>query len=42
MAQINFNNIQTSENVASNSVGFFQLKNDGDEAIVRFAHGTVD
>ena len=42
MAQINFNSIQTSDNVTSNSVGFFQLKNDGDEAIVRFAHDSVD
>ena len=42
MAQINFNNIQTSENGTSNGVGFFQLKNDGDEAIVKFAHDTVD
>lgn len=42
MAQINFNNIQSSDNSTSNSVGFFQLKNDGDEAIVRFAHDTVD
>lgn len=40
MAQINFNSIQREEN--GNSVGFFSLKGDGDEAIVRFAHDTVE
>ena len=42
MAQINFNNIQNSDNVSNNNVSFFQLKNDGDEALVRFAHSTVE
>ena len=39
MAQIDFNSIQTESN--GNSVGFFSLKGDGDEAIVRFAHDSV-
>ena len=38
----NFNNMNNSKNVnesnPSSAVGFFSLKNDGDEAIVRFIH----
>lgn len=45
MAYVNFNNLgstTTQETPSSNSVGFFSLKNDGDEAIVRFMHDSTD
>ena len=44
MAQLNFNNIQLSDNnnTQLSNVSFFSLKNDNDEAIVRFAHDSVD
>lgn len=44
MAQINFNSIQSSEGGQANNSGvsFFSLKNDNDEAIVRFVHDTVE
>ena len=42
MAQIDFYSIQNNENSNGNSVGFFSLKSDGDEAIVRFAHDSVE
>lgn len=47
MAKVNFNNIDdealnTSSNAPGSDVGFFQLKNDGDEAIVRFLCDSVD
>ncbi len=47
MAKVNFNNIDdealnTSSNTPGSDVGFFQLKNDGDEAIVRFLCDSVD
>lgn len=42
MAKINFNEINSNENVSNASVGFFSLKNDGDEAIVRIMHDSTD
>ena len=41
MAQVNFDDIDfnnMSGGANNNSVGFFSLKNDGDEAIVRIMH----
>lgn len=45
MAQLSFNSIDNINNTNqqnSNSVAFFSLKNDGDEAIVRIMHDTVE
>lgn len=45
MAQIRFNNIDTAnyQNAQnSNNIGFFFLKNDQDEALVRIMHDSVD
>ena len=45
MARVDFNNIGSSnraESSSPNSIGFFSLKNDGDEAIVRFMHDTTE
>jgi len=36
MAQINLSDVLTGENTQQNQVGFFNLQNDGDEAVVRF------
>lgn len=36
MAQINLSDVFTGENAQQNQVGFFNLQNDGDEAVVRF------
>lgn len=42
MAQINFNDVDfSSSNNSGYSVEFFNLKNDGDEAIVRIMHDSV-
>lgn len=44
MAQVNFNDVDFNSNSGNNSyrVGFFNLKNDGDEAVVRIMHDSVD
>lgn len=43
MAQINFSDVSTSENLSSqNQVGFFNLQNDGDEAVVRFMVDSIE
>lgn len=45
MAQIKFEDIQNTtqgNNTQSPSVGFFSLKNDGDEAVVRIMHDSTD
>lgn len=43
MAKISFDQISTSENNTTNlKVGFFALKDDGDEAIVRFMHDSTE
>ena len=36
MAQINLSDVLTGETAQQNQVGFFNLQNDGDEAVVRF------
>lgn len=41
MAKINFNQINTGSD-SNFQVGFFSLKNDGDEAIVRIMHDSTD
>lgn len=38
MAKINFDQISSNDNSGTFSVGFFSLKNDGDEAVVRIMH----
>ena len=47
MAKVNFNNLDeveqsTSNNGPGSDVGFFTLKNDNDEAIVRFVCDSTD
>ena len=45
MAQINLNDVYTNDgtqNQNNNSVGFFSLKNDGDEAVVRFMVDSIE
>ncbi len=46
MAKMSFDtavsNMNTENNSNSNSIGFFSLKNDGDEAIVRIMHDSVN
>ena len=45
MARVDFNSIGSAtqaESSSPSSVGFFSLKNDGDEAIVRFMHDTTE
>lgn len=43
MAKISFDSVPSvGESSNTNSVGFFTLKNDGDEAIVRIMHDTVE
>lgn len=46
MAKVSFNaavsNMSNDTNTNSNSVGFLSLKNDGDEAIVRIMHDSVE
>ena len=46
MARINFDTFQQAmkeqDNTPSNGVGFFGLKNDGDEALVRILHNSSD
>ena len=48
MAKVNFNNLDEAElnggssNSTGNDVGFFTLKNDNDEAVVRFMFDTTD
>ena len=43
MAQINLNDVYTGENTQNtNSVGFFNLQNDGDEAVVRFMVDSIE
>ena len=42
MAQVKFEDINdVSSQVSPNSIGYFGLKNDGDEAVVRFMHDDV-
>ena len=42
MAQISFNDVHTGNDSNQNQVGFFNLKNDGEEAIVRFMVDSVE
>ena len=43
MAQVKFSDVNTNEQYSNTSqVGFFGLKNDNDEAIVRFMHDSTD
>lgn len=43
MAKISYENVQQqSENTNTSNVSYFSLKNDGDEAIVRIMHDSVD
>lgn len=42
MAQISFNDVHTGNDSSQNQVGFFNLKNDGEEAIVRFMVDSVE
>ena len=42
MAQIRFDEIQEQNSNNRNGVGFFSLKNDGDEAVVRIMHDNTD
>lgn len=42
MAKISFNDYQANSFSGSSNVGFFSLQNDGDEAIVRILHDSVD
>ena len=48
MAKVNFNNLDEAElnggnnNGSGNDVGFFTLKNDNDEAVVRFMCDSTD
>ena len=42
MAQIKFDDIQEQNSNNRNGVGFFSLKNDGDEAVVRIMHDSTD
>ena len=42
MAKISFNDYQANSFSNSSNVGFFSLQNDGDEAIVRILHDSVD
>jgi hypothetical protein len=43
MAKVNFENVTINSNqeTSTNNVGFFSLKNDGDEAIVRIMHDST-
>ena len=42
MSRISYNDVQENSNQNSSGIGFFSLKDDGDEAIVRFLHDSVD
>lgn len=42
MANFSFDNIRSESNSNTNRVGYFSLKNDGDTAVVRFMHDTVE
>lgn len=42
MSQIRFDQINTNETITNNNIGFFSLRNDGDEAIVRIMHDSID
>jgi len=42
MAQIQFDQIRNDSDNPNFKVGFFSLKNDGDEAVVRFLHDSTD
>lgn len=45
MAYVSFDSLNTNNtnsNNTNNQIGFFSLKNDGDEAIVRFMHDSTD
>ena len=42
MAQISYGEIQRNSNEGGTRVGFFSLKNNNDEAVVRFMHDTPD
>ena len=42
MSRITYNEISEFQSSNSNSIGFFSLKNDGDEAVVRILHDSVE
>lgn len=42
MAQITYGDIKRNSNESGNRVGFFALKNNNDEAVVRFMHDTAE